>query len=67
MTMTDELLCQMECQLHGIVRRVAATAEILNLCRYMSESSRVLSAWGEVLESQGTELQEIARLLKVNK
>ena len=60
----DDAIVKMECKLRTVARRVDATADVLDLCRFMDEAGQTVAAWGAVLDRQAEELKRVAAILR---
>ena len=59
-----DALARMECRLRTVARRVNATAEVLDLCRFMDEAGQTVAAWAAVLDRQSEELARVAAIMR---
>ena len=57
-------LSQCECTLRTVARRVHATADVLDLCRFMDEAGQTVAAWSAVLDRQAEELSRVSAALR---
>ena len=62
--MNDDALTKAECVLRTVARRVHATADVLDLCRFMDEAGQTVAAWSAVLDRQAEELSNVAASLR---
>ena len=63
-SLNDDALTKAECALRTVARRVHATADVLDLCRFMDEVWQTVAAWSAVLDRQAEELSNVAASLR---
>ena len=59
-----DALARIEGRLKTVARRVLATAEVLDLCRFMDEAEATIDAWAAVLDRQADELARVAAIMR---